>query len=326
MKKVGINGFGRFGLHLLKYWVDRIDQANFEVLYINDEVLSLDQAFDIIEQDKYVKFDQYHVLKGEGELIIRIPDGTERHIQYTNVPKKEISWLGKPDIVLECSGRYAAKEDSIDYVQGDTKLVAISATSWDTEKTLIYGYNHEEYSPDIKHISYGSCTVNAYVALTDYINKKYGIIDTDFSVIHNLPEYQLKNFDTLNRRFSTVQKSAVNLLPFLTEENFTVNYTIVPYAGVSMLDYRYRVKNVPTKEELLKDLEYAFTEGELKGLYTLDDVDTGPEPYEGTPYSAVIIKETSRVLQDNIYLHGYMDNENSVNRYFDLIQHICSQL
>jgi hypothetical protein len=37
----------------------------------------------------------------------------------------------------------------------NTKTVLISATSWDAEKTLVYGYNHEEYNSALNVISYG---------------------------------------------------------------------------------------------------------------------------------------------------------------------------
>ena len=32
--ETGINGFGRFGLHLLKYWLDRSKESNFTIDYI----------------------------------------------------------------------------------------------------------------------------------------------------------------------------------------------------------------------------------------------------------------------------------------------------
>lgn len=329
MITTGLNGFGRIGLHLLKYWLDRAENANFEISFINDEVLTYKQAYDIIQNDKYVQFDQYQVIESPEEIfIIKAPSGKEYRIPYSTKPKDQIPWKGKIDIVLECSGRYAAKEKSKDYLEGKTKVVAVSATSWDADKTLIFGYNHEEFDPK-RHqvISYGSCTVNAYVVLADYINKKYGVTDSDFSCIHNLPEYQLKNFNTLNRRFSTVQRSAAQLLPFLDEDkNFTVKYTIVPFAGVSMVDFRFRVKNPISKEGLFEDLEKATQQGELKGLYGIVEADHGPEEHNLTPYSAVIVKDTTRVLGDTYHIHGYMDNENSVNRYFDTVNHIASKL
>ena len=38
---VGINGFGRFGLHLLKYWLDRSSKSSFKIDYINDDYLDI---------------------------------------------------------------------------------------------------------------------------------------------------------------------------------------------------------------------------------------------------------------------------------------------
>ena len=43
MKKiVGINGFGRVGLHLLKYWLDRNDESNFDIKYMSEPTKKLD--------------------------------------------------------------------------------------------------------------------------------------------------------------------------------------------------------------------------------------------------------------------------------------------
>jgi len=325
--RAGVNGFGRVGLHLLKYWLDRAGEANFEIAAINDEVLTLEQAFNIIQNDKYVKFNAYDVSKGHGALIINHSNGKNYAIPYTTLPKNKIPWVGKVNIALECSGKYTTKLESDSYVTGKTKVAVVSATVWDADKTLVYGFNHEEYLPGMRVISYGSCTVNAYVALASYINDKYGVEDSDFSVIHNLPEYQLKNFNSLNRKFSTIQKSACSLLPFLSDEkNFAVMYTIVPYAGVSMLDFRFRVKRPISKGTLFTDLEQAITQGKLKGLYGISDTNNGPEEHKFTTHSAVIVKSTSKTVGNNIYLHGYMDNENSVNRYFDLVDYISSNL
>ena len=42
-----------------------------------------------------------------------------------------------------------------------------------------------------------------------------------------------------------------------------------------------------------------------------------------TPYSSVIIREGIKIKNNNIYLPAYFDNENSVNRYYDLIDFIA---
>ena len=323
----GINGFGRVGLHLLKYWLDRTESSNFKIDFINDDFLPIHQSLRIINFDKYVKFTPYQISLEDEKLVIQKPGGQKYKILYTNSEKTKIPWLGKPKIIFECSGKNANKDDCQEYLIGDTNLVMISATSWDCDKTLLYGFNHKDFNNKLKIISYGSCTVNAYVPLSNYLNKKYQIIDSDVNFVHNIPEYILENgFDTLKRKFCTLEKSGPKLLPFLKKNNFMVNYTTVPYSGVSTLDFRFRLRRKVRQNDLIKDLERAFSRGELKSLYKFEEIDTGPEAYICSPYSAVFIKDCLQILNDNVYMFGYFDTENSVNRYYDLANYISGQL
>jgi len=324
MIKTGINGFGRFGLHLLKYWLDHKDKANFEISYINDDFLSIKEVLNIINSDSYVVFNNYKISLADNQLVIVGNDGLEQRIEYTNKPKLEIPWIGKPDIFLECSGKNTSKKDCDIYLIGNTKKVLISATSWDA-KNIIFGFNHQDLNENDKIISYGSCTVNAYVPLANYLHKKYGIVESDANFIHNIPNYKLKDFNTLHRKFCTLEKSGPNLLTFINENNFTVNYTVVPYDGVSMLDFRFKLKKNVSYQELIDDLQYAFSQGELAYLYDFQESDKGPEVHKFTTYSAVFIKPNTRTINGNLYLHGYFDNENSVNRYFDLANYVSTE-
>ena len=323
-KRTGINGFGRFGLHLIKYWLDRTNEASFTIDFINDEFLTIDDAYDIITEDTAVVFNKYKVKKIGSTIRFLGADGALHEIEYTNLPKDKIPWIGQPDYFLECSGKNTIKEDCLGFLTGNTKMVAISATSWDCDKVLVYGFNEEEYQPkEDKVISYGSCTVNAFVPIGEYMQKKYGILDSDVNVIHNIQEYCLADNSTLNRKFCTLEKSGPELLPFLGEKNFVVNYTVVPYTGVSMIDFRFHLDQCPTRADLIDDLEKSINEGDLKGLYGMDEVDIGPEIYNCTTYSSVFIKENIKVINNSVYLPAYFDNENSVNRYFDLMNYIC---
>ena len=321
----GINGFGRFGLHFLKYWLDRSRESGFEIKYINDDFLSIQKVYDMIIEDHSVIFNKYKVKCEVDLLTFYEPNGAVHEIQYTNFHKEEIPWLGIPDIVFECSGKNTSKNDSSYFVQGKTQQVIISATSWDADATLVYGFNHEEYNPAQQVISYGSCTVNAYVPLANYINQRYGIKNSDVNVVHNIQSYRLKDNYTLIRKFCTLEKSGINLLDFISKDNFTVNYTVIPYTGVSMIDFRFALAKTPSKAELIDDLEMAFAEGDLKNLYGIGEVDIGPEVYNCTTYSTVMIKENIRMIGNNLYLPGYFDNENSVNRFYDLVQYISVQ-
>ena len=321
----GVNGFGRFGLHLLKYWLDRAEQSNFSIDYINDDFLDIDQIYNILLQDKAVSFSKYKIQKKDEMLRFLKADGTSYEIEITKSNKDDIAWIGRPSLFLECSGKNTVRAESEVFLKGNTDRVVISATSWDPDATLVYGFNHEELDANHQIISYGSCTVNAYLPLANFINKELGVISSDVNCIHNIQEYQLENNNTLLRKFCTLEKSATLLLDFISEDNFIVNYTVVPYVGVSMIDFRFRVSNVCSKEELESLIESAVHEGELKDIYGMCDVDTGPEVHNCTPFSSVIVKENIAVKQDSIYLPAYFDNENSVNRYFDLVDYISAK-
>ena len=47
-KSTGINGFGRFGIHIIKYWLDRNSDCNFKIAFINDDFLDINKAYDLI--------------------------------------------------------------------------------------------------------------------------------------------------------------------------------------------------------------------------------------------------------------------------------------
>ena len=323
--EAGINGFGRFGLHLLKYWLDRNDQSHFNILYINDDYLDINKVYDLIINDKYVKFNKYKIQVSDDYLMILEPNGTKHEILFTNCKQASIPWIGKPEIFFECSGKFTEAKNCSVYLKKSTKTVMISATSWDAEKTLVYGYNHNEYNSDLKLISYGSCTVNAYMPFANWIDKNYGIVDSDVNVIHNIQEYRLQDNNTLNRKFCTLEESAKLLMNSINDNNFLVNYTVIPYAGVSMIDFRFRVKELVDLDTFINDLDEAINHGELKDLYGLDYKDIGPEVHNCTDYSTVFIKEGIKSLGNNFYLQGYFDNENSVNRFYDLADFISSQ-
>jgi len=322
---VGINGFGRFGLHLLKYWLDRSSVSFFKLDYINDDYLDIKRAQELIINDKYVKFNKYKVQIAGDYLVILEPNGLKHEILFSNDQSSSISWLGEPDIVFECSGKNTEAKNCSGYFTNKTKTVLISATSWDSEKTLVYGFNHEEYHPDLKLISYGSCTVNAYLPLGKWMEEEYEISDSDVNVIHNIQEYRLTDNQTLNRKFCTLEESAKILMPSVNDDNFLVNYTVIPYTGVSMIDFRFKLKKKVNKDTFIKGFEKVINFGNLKGLYGLIDKDTGPEVHNCTIFSTVFIKENIKIIGNNVYLQGYFDNENSVNRFYDLASYISKQ-
>ena len=92
----GINGFGRFGLHLLKYWLVRAGDAGFSIDYINDDIIDIKQAIKIIKNDKYVSFDEYSITIDNGYILINDTSNNFYKIKYTNFPSHQVQWRGDP--------------------------------------------------------------------------------------------------------------------------------------------------------------------------------------------------------------------------------------
>ena len=96
MKKIaGINGFGRFGLHLIKYWLDRAEESSFSISYINDDFLNIDHIHQILLNDKAVFFNKYKIKKIGSTLRFLKADGTAYEIVCSNSKKDEILLIAK---------------------------------------------------------------------------------------------------------------------------------------------------------------------------------------------------------------------------------------
>jgi glyceraldehyde 3-phosphate dehydrogenase len=318
---VGMNGFGRFGQHLLKYWLENAEKSKFIICYINDSGLTLGQAYKILTTDKYYTdfFKSNFTLETDG--LSTTINGDRLKIYYTNVKDENINWLGKPDLFFECSGKNTDAPRVKKFIKNNTRLAIISATSLNSDRVLVYGHNHKEFKADHTIVSYGSCTVNAFVPLASFIHRVYGVIDSSVDVIHNVPEYILASQNTLSRKPCTLEVAGPQLLDFITVDNFNVNYTSVPYSGVSIIDFRFRLKTITSTERVIKVLKNAMNNGELHKLYRMDLLDSGPEDHKFSSYSADLIEADIRLVGDNLYIQAYFDNENSVNRYYDLVQH-----
>jgi len=323
----GLNGFGRFGIHLLNYWLENISTARFEIKFINDDTLDPKNILKIIQEDKKTNFGNYEIsLKNEILLIKDKKNKNVHEIICTNTSSEKIKWIGQPKILFEASGKNTLKNDCLKFIKNNTSHVIISATSADADQTLVYSYNHDEFKISNKVISYGSCTVNAYVPLAHYINENYSVEESDVNVVHNIPEYKLDNFNTIQKKICTLEKSGPNLLSFLNNNNFNVNYVLIPYSGVSSIDLRFSVKNKTNLENFINHLKKTIDTGNLKNIYGYSNKDEGPNTFNLTKNSMEIIISNIVIKNHNIYIHGYFDNENSVNRFFDLCNHIIKKL
>lgn len=331
MISAGINGFGRFALNLLWWWL-RDASASYRIAYINDENLTPADIVRIIKTDSLVHgFQKCKVVLLAGNImLLQEPNGRTEHIVLTTGSAEQASWLGAPDLFFECSGKRSVSATLCrPFLNGNTKAVIVSATCYDADATLIIGFNHESYEPrQHKVVSYGSCTVNPGVTLADFVNGVFGIDECAVNVIHNVQKHRLDagEFRTIQRKFCTLESMGPKLLPFLTKDNFTVKYTVVPWDGASTIDFAFRLKKSITRSEAIDALKQSIGKGgALDGLFGMVSEDTGPEVHIGSPYSAVIVESEIKLIGTTLHLFCYFYNEGSGSRMHELANHIASK-
>lgn len=179
MIKVAINGFGRIGRLAFRQIVT---QTDFDIVAINDLTSAEDLAY-------LVKYDTVHgsfhedEIKAEGNEIVVA--GVKRIKVFSETDPANLPWgeLGI-DLVLECTGKFTAKEDAMKHITAGAKKVLISAPGKGEMKTVVYGVNDNVLSNEDVIVSAASCTTNCLAPVLNILQKNIGIKKGFMTTVH----------------------------------------------------------------------------------------------------------------------------------------------
>ena len=179
MIKVAINGFGRIGRLAFRQIVT---QTDFDIVAINDLISAEDLAY-------LVKYDTVHgsfhedEIKAEGNEIVVA--GVKRIKVFSETDPANLPWgeLGV-DLVLECTGKFTAKEDAMKHITAGAKKVLISAPGKGEMKTVVYGVNDNVLSNEDVIVSAASCTTNCLAPVLNILQKNIGIKKGFMTTVH----------------------------------------------------------------------------------------------------------------------------------------------
>lgn len=179
MIKVAINGFGRIGRLAFRQIVT---QTDFDIVAINDLTSAEDLAY-------LVKYDTVHgsfhedEIKAEGNEIVVA--GVKNIKVFSETDPANLPWgeLGV-DLVLECTGKFTAKEDAMKHITAGAKKVLISAPGKGEMKTVVYGVNDNVLSNEDVIVSAASCTTNCLAPVLNILQKNIGIKKGFMTTVH----------------------------------------------------------------------------------------------------------------------------------------------
>lgn len=317
-----LHGIGRFGQHLLYAWLTQPETV--DICSISDPFYTLKDFINLLEQHDKLDFSFATPKQINNQLVLTDKQGRRHYVDFFFGDVNESDLPGKHTLWLECSGQYTDTEQARRFYCGKTQKVLISATSYNADQTLVFGFNQQELCSDSQIISYGSCTVNAFVPLAHKLHTRFPFSDAFVEVVHNSPDYLCQRFPHPYRKHCTLSDMAPKLLTWLEPESVHVSYNMIPYQGASLIQFIFFLKQATSKQQILEYLLQSMME---KGsdLYHFPEGDKGIQSVELSPYNAVFPQSQIQVKGNKLILQGYFDNENSAIRYYQLANFIANQ-
>ena len=302
--KIGINGFGRIGRCILSYIIES-NRTDVEVRAINAtgpigtivHLLKYDSIHGQFSQD--IKIGNGYIDCGKGHIKV-----------FSTYNPKETDWSGL-DVVLECTGKFNSKEDTLVHLAQGAKKVLISAPAKNVDKTIVFGVNEKTMTPEDKIISNGSCTTNCLAPIAKIFNDTLGIERGIITTIHSYTADQ----PTLDRRHNDLYRAraaALSMIPTSTGAAKTIGDIIpqlrgkldgsairVPTPNVSAVDLTF-ISKTPTTEAEVNAIVQKAAQDSMQHVISYD-----PEPkvsidFNHSPYSGIFAPDQTRIVGNNL--------------------------
>ncbi|WP_223634376.1 type I glyceraldehyde-3-phosphate dehydrogenase [Corallococcus sp. EGB] len=331
--KLAINGFGRIGRCILRAALSR--KEDLEIVAIND----LDKPSALAHLFKY---DSVHrTWPGEVSHTDKgiVVNGKEIAVTAEKDPSV-LPWKAmNVDVVLECTGRFTARDAAAKHLAAGAKKVIISAPAKGPDMTIAYGINQHEYDPAKHHIiSNASCTTNCLAPIAKVLVDNFGVEKGLMTTVHSYTNDQ-RILDLTHEDMRRARAAALSMIPTSTGAAKAIGEVIpslkgkmhgisvrVPTPNVSLVDLTVNTTKKVTPEEVIKAMRDAAN-GPLKGVLEFSDAQTVSVDYNGNPHSAIFDATNCFVMGDNLLkVMAWYDNEwGFSNRMVDTAKFLVSK-
>ena len=326
--KVGINGFGRIGRHVLRIGIKR---KGIDFVGIND-ISDAKTLAHLFKYDSVFGPYQGSVKSENGHIIV---DGKSIRV-FSEKNPASIPWEDLcTEVVVEASGIFVSKEAASQHLRGSVKKVIITAPAkGEIDLTTVLGANDKLYNPSKHHIiSNASCTTNCFGMLVKVLHENFHIKRGEMSTIHSYTNDQ-RILDAPHKDLRRARSAALSIIPTSTgatkaielifpelKGKFSAVAMRVPTADVSMVDFSCEVEKATNVKEVNQRFKEA-SEGELRGYLRYVDEELVSSDFIGDPHSAIFDSSLTDVVDGTLVkVIGWYDNEYGYSsRVVDLIQ------
>jgi len=312
--KVGINGFGRIGRNVLRGIIES-GRTDIEVVAIND-LGPVDMNAHLLQFDSVhgrfpaeVKIDGDTIDAGRGAM----------RVSAVRNPA-DLEW-GDVDIALECTGIFVTRESAAAHLENGAKRVLISAPGKNVDKTVVYGVNDDQLTPDDVIVSNASCTTNCISPVVDVLHEAIGVDHGFMTAVHSFTGDQ-PTLDTMHRDFYRSRAASLSMIPTSTGAARAVGLVLphlagrldgvairVPTPNVSVVDLTFIAKRDTSVEEINTAISKA-AKGRLSGILGVTDRPNVSSDFNHDPHSATFHLDQTHVMQNRTCrILAWYDNE-----------------
>lgn len=270
--RIAINGLGRIGRCILRA-VTELDRNDVKIVAVNGpadtdthvHLLKYDSIHGTFPQVKKTGADEIDMGKGAFPVF------------HERDPNK-LPWGDfDVDVVLECTGRFRNKEESLPHLNAGAKKVIISAPADSVDATVVYGVNNHVVKKDHTVISIGSCTTNCLAPVAKVLNDTIGIESGFMTTIHAYTNDQ-NIMDGSHKDLRRARSAGLSMIPTSTGAAKALGLVLpelagkldgtsvrVPTPNVSLVDLCFNATRATSKEEIHKVITEAAN-GSMKGV------------------------------------------------------------
>ena len=224
--RVAINGFGRVGRAAFRSAFE--SEAGIELVAIND-LYGTEALANVLAHDSvYGAFPAAVEPASDG---LRVDDSIIPVLGETDPSRLPWSEL-EVDVVLECTGKFRARDEAAKHLDAGAHKVIVSAPMKDADATVVLGVNFPDaYDPE-RHavISNASCTTNCLAPVAKVLHETVGIRHGLMTTVHAYTGDQ-RLVDTPHKDARRARAAAANLVPTSTGAAKAIGLVIPGLAG-----------------------------------------------------------------------------------------------
>ncbi len=326
--RVGINGFGRIGRHVLRIGLQR---QGLEFVGIND-ITDTETLAHLFKYDSvFGRYPGEVECDGEGITI----DGKFIRVfsqrDPANIPWDETG----AQAVAEASGIFRTREAAAMHMGETVKKVIITApASGKVDFTTVMGINDRDYEPENHDvISNASCTTNCFGLLVKVLHDNFSIRRGEMTTIHSYTNDQ-RILDTPHKDKRRARAAALSIIPTSTGAANAIQLVFpelkgklsaiavrVPTPNVSLVDFTCEVEKATSADEVNSMFKEA-ARGTLGGYLAYVEDEIVSSDLVGDTHSCSFDSKLTSVVEDNLVkVVAWYDNEYGyTSRVIDFIE------